>query len=123
MQNAQRDGTATVQNAETQKISQNPLDSGTATVLNCDHPKRHGNRAKHHNRPAGQEEKTMETMRLIGDKLRDRNYNGITVDRTYYGPEWCRSHGYSITRRVQDESGQQYDIWEKPGYKAAIPVR
>lgn len=59
MQNAQRNGTATVQNAETQKNSQNPLDSGTATVLNCDHPKRHGNRAKHHSRPAGQEENDM----------------------------------------------------------------
>lgn len=59
-----------------------------------------------------------------GTYLQRKIYERIRIDYAFDAVPWCERHGMSITKRVQDENGRVYDIWEKPGKLiCAIPVR
>ena len=48
----------------------------------------------------------------------------ITIDRTFYGPEWNEKHGMIITETIEADDGMQYDIWRRSNeLVCAIPVR
>jgi len=48
----------------------------------------------------------------------------MTVDRTYYGPEWCKKHGMVIADTVEADNGETFNIWRKADELiCAIPVK
>jgi len=48
----------------------------------------------------------------------------ISIDRTFYGPEWCRNHGMVVTETVKADSGEKFDIWRLENrLVCAIPVK
>ena len=48
----------------------------------------------------------------------------ISIDRTYYGREWCEKHGMVITETVEADSGEMFEIWRlERRMVCAIPVK
>lgn len=48
----------------------------------------------------------------------------VSIDRTHYGPEWCRNHDMKVTDIVEADNGEKFEIWRLEGkYVCAIPVK
>lgn len=37
----------------------------------------------------------------------------ISIDRTFYGPEWNEKHGMVITETVDADNGEKFDVWRR----------
>lgn len=48
----------------------------------------------------------------------------VSIDRTYYGPEWCQNHGMRVTETITADTGEKFDIWRLEGkLVCAIPSK
>ena len=58
-----------------------------------------------------------ETLQVVRNSVVERYH----IDRTYYGPEWNRKHGMTVTEIVETDSGEKFEIWKK-GYELACAI-